>query len=83
MIPRRTRGRSVRVAARSRTPRMTIGTKDASVLAVEAGALVRSFKKGEKGVESVPPEGVYVKGRINKGLFSSIIITPVILSCYH
>jgi hypothetical protein len=82
MIPRRTRGRSVRVAARSRTPLMTIGTKDASVLAVEAGALEQSFKQGEKGMESVPLKGVYVEGRI-KGLFSSIIITPVILSCYH
>jgi len=48
---------------------ITIGTMDASVLAVEAGALVHSFKKGEKGMESVPLEGVYVKGRI-KGLFS-------------
>lgn len=48
---------------------ITIGPKDASVPAVEAGALVQSFKKGEKGVESVPLEGVYVKGRI-KGAFS-------------
>jgi tRNA ligase len=48
---------------------ITIGTKDGSVSAVEAGALVQSFKKGEKGVESVPLEGVYVKGRI-KGLFN-------------
>jgi hypothetical protein len=35
----------------------------------EAGALVESFKKGEKGVESVRLEDVYVSGRI-KGLFS-------------
>jgi len=48
---------------------ITIGTKDSSVLAFEAGGLVRSFKKGEKSVDSVPLEGVYVKGRI-KGLFS-------------
>ena len=48
---------------------ITIGTKDASVPPVEAGALVEAFKKGEKGMESVPLEGVYVKGRI-KGLFS-------------
>jgi len=46
---------------------ITIGTKDASVLPVEAGALVQSFKRGEKGIDSVPLEGVYVKGRI-KGL---------------
>ena len=48
---------------------ITIGTKDSSVPAIEAGALVQSFKKGEKGMESVPLEGVYVKGRI-KGLVS-------------
>jgi len=48
---------------------ITIGTKDVSVPAVEARELVRSFKKGEKGMESVPLEGVYVKGRI-KGIFS-------------
>jgi tRNA ligase len=48
---------------------ITIGTKDASVLPFEAGALVQAFKKGEKDIESVPLEGVYVKGRI-KGLFS-------------
>jgi tRNA ligase len=48
---------------------VTIGTRDESVSAVEAGALVEGFKKGEKGMESVPLEGVYIKGRI-KGLFS-------------
>ena len=46
---------------------ITIGTKDESVPAHEAGPLVQSFKKGEKGMESVSLEGVYVKGRI-KGL---------------
>ena len=48
---------------------ITVGTKDASVTPFEAGALVESFKKGEKGVESVRLEDVYVNGRI-KGLFS-------------
>jgi hypothetical protein len=31
----------------------------------EAGALVESFKKGEKGLENVRLEDVYVKGIIN------------------
>jgi len=35
----------------------------------EAGALVESFKKGGKGLDNVPLEDVYVKGRI-KGLYS-------------
>ncbi|KAH9961179.1 RNA ligase-domain-containing protein [Russula compacta] len=50
---------------------VTVGTKDASVPAVEAGALVGSFRKGGtgKGLHSLPLEGVYVSGRI-KGLFS-------------
>jgi tRNA ligase len=45
---------------------ITIGTKDASVPAVEAGALVQAFKGGETGIENVPLEGVYVKGRIKR-----------------
>jgi tRNA ligase len=48
---------------------ITIETKDASILSVEAGALVESYRKGEKGIDSIPLEEVYVKGRI-KGLFS-------------
>jgi tRNA ligase len=48
---------------------ITVGTRDASVLAVEAGALVESFRKGEKGLVSIPLEEVFVKGRI-KGLFN-------------
>lgn len=52
---------------------VTIGTKDASVPAVEARALVGSFRKGgteNGGLHSVPLDpGVYVRGRI-KGLFS-------------
>jgi tRNA ligase len=48
---------------------ITIGTKDASVPAVEAGALVQAFKEGETGIENVPLEGVYVRGRI-KGRMS-------------
>jgi len=48
---------------------ITIGTKDASVPAIEAGALVQAFKEGDTGIENVPLEGVYVKGRI-KGLMS-------------
>lgn len=48
---------------------ITIGTNDASVPAVEAGALVQAFKVGKTGIENVPLEGVYVKGRI-KGLMS-------------
>ena len=48
---------------------ITVGTKDASVPPFEAGALVEAFKKGEKGLDSVPLEDMYVNGRI-KGLFS-------------
>lgn len=48
---------------------ITVGTKDASVSAFEAGALVKSFKEGEKGIDSVRLEDVFVNGRI-KGLFS-------------
>jgi tRNA ligase len=48
---------------------ITIGTKDSSVPPVEAIALVGSFKRGEKGVDGIPLEGVFVKGRV-KGLFS-------------
>jgi tRNA ligase len=48
---------------------ITVGTGDASVPAVEAGALVESFRKGEKGLVSIPLEEVSVKGRI-EGLFS-------------
>ena len=48
---------------------ITVGTKDASVTPFEAGALVESFKKGEKSIESVRLEDEYVSGRI-KGLFS-------------
>jgi tRNA ligase len=51
---------------------ITVGTRDASVPAFEAVALVESFKKGEKGkgVDSVRlGEDVFVNGRI-KGLFS-------------
>jgi tRNA ligase len=47
---------------------VTIGTRGADVLPVEAGALVASFKKGATGVHSVPLENVYIKGRI-QGLF--------------
>jgi hypothetical protein len=54
---------------------INIGAKDASVPAVEVGALVQSFKKGEKGVE-----GVYVKQSFSA---ERGVITPVILSCYH
>jgi tRNA ligase len=46
---------------------ITVGTIDASVPPFEAVALVESFKKGEKGLDNVRLEGVYVKGRI-KGL---------------
>jgi tRNA ligase len=48
---------------------ITVGTKDASVPPFEAGTLVKSFKKGEKGLDSVRLGDVYVNGRI-KGLFS-------------
>ena len=48
---------------------ITIGTKDASVLPVEAGTLVESFREGKKGLDSIPLEEVHVKGRI-KGLFN-------------
>jgi tRNA ligase len=47
---------------------ITVGTRDASVLPFEASALVESFKKGEKGLDNVGLEDVYVKGRI-KGLY--------------
>ena len=48
---------------------ITVGTRDASVPPFEAGALVESFKKGEKkGLDDVRLEDVYVKGRI-KGLY--------------
>ncbi|KAF8465618.1 hypothetical protein DFH94DRAFT_355612 [Russula ochroleuca] len=43
---------------------ITVGTKDASVPPFEAGALVKSFKKGEKGLDSVRLGDVYVNGRI-------------------
>ncbi|KAI9511017.1 RNA ligase-domain-containing protein [Russula earlei] len=43
---------------------ITIGCKDSSVSSVEAGALVESFKKGEKGIDSVPLEAVHMKARI-------------------
>ena len=56
--------------SQSRTLRTTIGTKNASVPVVEAGALVQSFKQGEKGMESVPREGVYIEEGKIKGLFS-------------
>lgn len=46
---------------------ITVGTSDASVPPFEAGALVKSFKEGEKGLWNVRLEDVYVKGRI-KGL---------------
>ena len=46
---------------------ITVGTRDASVLPFEASALVESFKKGEKGLDNVRLEDLYVKGRI-KGL---------------
>lgn len=48
---------------------ITVGTRDASVPPFEAGALVESLKKGEKGPNNVRLEDVYVKGRI-KGLYS-------------
>jgi tRNA ligase len=48
---------------------ITVGTRDASVPPFEAVALVGSFKKGEKGLDNVRLEDVYVKGRI-KGLYS-------------
>ena len=48
---------------------VTIGMRDASVLPVEAGALVASFRKGTRDVHSVPLENVYIRGRI-QGLFS-------------
>ncbi|KAI0260323.1 RNA ligase-domain-containing protein [Gloeopeniophorella convolvens] len=48
---------------------MTIGTKDASVLPVEAGVLVEAFRKGELGINSVPLKDIIIKGRV-KGLFS-------------
>jgi tRNA ligase len=48
---------------------ITVGTRDASVLPIEAGPLVELFRKDEKGLDSIPLEEVYVKGRI-KGLFS-------------
>lgn len=48
---------------------VTIGTRDADVLPVEAGALVASFRRGATGVHSVPLENVYIRGRI-QGLFS-------------
>ena len=47
---------------------ITVGTKDASVPPFEAVALVESFKKGEKGLDSVCLDDMYVNGRI-KGLF--------------
>src|SRR5216684_2382705 len=40
---------------------ITVGTRDASVAPVEAGALVELFRKGEKGLNSVPLEDVCVK----------------------
>jgi tRNA ligase len=46
---------------------ITVGTRDASVPPFEAAALVESLKKGEKGLDNVNLEDVYVKGRI-KGL---------------
>ena len=48
---------------------ITVGTRDASVPPFEAVALVESLKKGEKGLDSVRLDDVYVNGRI-KGLFS-------------
>ncbi|KAH8980403.1 RNA ligase-domain-containing protein [Lactarius akahatsu] len=48
---------------------VTIGLRDADVLPVEAGALVASFRKGAKGVQSVSLENVFIRGRI-QGLFS-------------
>jgi len=48
---------------------ITVGTKDASVPPFEAAALVESFKKGEKGLNDIRLEDVYVRGRI-KGLNS-------------
>ena len=48
---------------------VTIGTRGADVLPVEAKALVASFKKGAMGVHSVPLENVHIRGRI-QGLFS-------------
>jgi tRNA ligase len=47
---------------------ITVGTRDTSVLPFEAAALVESFKKGEKGLDNVRLEDVYMKGRI-KGLY--------------
>jgi len=47
---------------------ITVGTSDASVLPFEACALVESFKNGEKGLDSLRLDDVYVNGRI-KGLF--------------
>jgi tRNA ligase len=47
---------------------ITVGTRDASVPPFEAVALVESLKKGEKGLDSVRLDDVYVNGRI-KGLF--------------
>jgi predicted esterase len=38
---------------------ITVGTRDASVPPFEAGALVESFKTGEKGLENVCLEDVY------------------------
>jgi len=43
---------------------ITIGLKDDTVPAAEAGALAVSFKRGEKGADSVRLEDVFVKGRI-------------------
>ena len=43
---------------------LTIGLKDESVPAVEAGALAVAFKKGEEEVDSVRLVDVFVKGRI-------------------
>jgi tRNA ligase len=48
---------------------VTIGTRDADVLPVEAGALVAAFRRGAKDVQSVPLDNVYIRGRI-QGLFS-------------
>jgi len=48
---------------------ITIGTKDPSVPPIEAIALVESLKRGEKGVDGIPLEDVFLKGRV-KGLFS-------------
>ena len=50
---------------------ITVGTSDASVRPFEAAALVVSFKKGEKRLDNVRLEDVYVKGRI-KGLVYSL-----------